>query len=68
MAKAGDKAVRRLNLDMPEDVAAWVAYMAGLRDTSKIGYVNDILRRDMEAAPEAVKDAYKAFLAAREAI
>lgn len=68
MAKAGDKAVRRLNLDMPEETAAWVAYMAGLLDTSKIGYVNDVLRRDMEAAPEAVKDAYKAFLAAREAI
>ena len=68
MAKAGDKAVRRLNLDMPEDVAAWVSFMAGMRDTSKIGYVNDVLRRDMDAAPEAVKDAYKAFLAAREAV
>ena len=68
MAKASDKAVRRLNLDMPEDVAAWVAYMAGLRDTSKIGYVNDVLRRDMEAAPAPVIAAYKAFLAAREAI
>lgn len=68
MAKAGDKAVRRLNLDMPADVAAWVSFAAGMRDTSKIGYVNDVLRRDMEAAPEAVKDAYKAFLAAREAI
>ena len=53
---------------MPEETAAWVSYMSGLRDTSKIGYVNDVLRRDMEAAPEAVKDAYKAFLAAREAI
>lgn len=67
MAKASDKNVRRLNLDMPEDVAAWVSFMAGMRDMSKLGYVNDVLRRDMEAAPQAVKVAFKAFMEAREA-
>ena len=68
MAKAGDKNVRRLNLDMPEDVAAWVAFAAGMRDTSKIAYVVEAIRRDMEDAPQAVKDAFKAFLAARAAM
>ena len=68
MAKASDKAVRRLNLDMPEDVAAWVSFMSGMTDQSKIAYVCSAIRKDMEAAPEAVKDAYEAFLAAREAL
>lgn len=66
MAKASDKTVKRLNLDMPEDIAAWVSFVAGMRDVSKIAVVNDALRRDMENAPQAVKDAFKAFLAARE--
>ena len=66
MAKASDKAVKRLNLDMPEDIAAWVSFVAGMKDVSKIAVVNDALRRDMENAPQAVKDAFKAFLAARE--
>ena len=66
MAKASDKSVRRLNLDMPPDVAAWVSFMSGMTDQSKIAYVCGAITRDMENAPQAVKDAFKAFLAARE--
>lgn len=58
--------VRRLNLDMPQDVAAWVSFMSGLRDVSKIAYVCECIRADMERAPDAAKDAFGAFLKARE--
>lgn len=68
MAKSSDKSVRRLNLDMPEDVAAWVSFMAGMTDQSKIAYVCGAIRKDMEDAPDAVQDAFKAFLAARAAM
>ena len=64
----GKGVVKRLNLDMPEDMAAWVAFMAGMRDVSKISYVCEAIGKDMEAAPQEVKDAFEAFLKAREAI
>ena len=59
--------VRRLNLDMPQDMAAWVSFMSGLKDVSKIAYVCECIRADMERAPEATKEAFAAFLKARDA-
>lgn len=59
---------KRMNLDMPEEIAAWVSYMAGVKDVSKIAYVNDCIRQAMEDAPQPVKDAFRAFLAARESL
>ena len=57
---------KRMNLDMPEDVAAWVTFAAAARDVSKIAYVNGVLRAAMEVAPDNVQDAFQAFLKTRD--
>ncbi len=61
-----ERYAKRMNLDMPEDVAAWVTFAAAARDVSKIAYVNGTIRAAMEVAPEDVQEAFEAFLAARE--
>ena len=55
-----------MSLSMDDDVAVWVSYVSGLKDVSMNTYVNQVIRRDMEASTPAVAKGFEAFKEARK--
>lgn len=57
---------KRMSLSVDGEVGVWMAYIAGLKDISMNTYVNQVIRRDMEAATPPVAKGFEAFKEARE--
>lgn len=55
----------KMNLNLGEDLGAWVAYVSGVKGKSKTAYINDLIREDMERATGKLRDGYLAFVEAR---
>ena len=58
---------KRITFALDADLVDWVSFAAGLCDTSHVGYINDAVRRDMEAATPEAAEAFGAFVKARQA-
>lgn len=58
---------KRMSLAIDADLVAWTDYAASVEGASTTGYVNRLIRQDMEAAPAPMVDGYLAFMAARAA-
>lgn len=56
---------KRLSMTIDADLAPWCDYAAGLAGQSVTAYINAAIRRDRDAASDAVRDGYKAFETAR---
>lgn len=56
---------KRMSLAIDADLVAWTDYAASVEGASTTGYVNRLIRRDMEAAEGALLEGYRGFLAAR---
>lgn len=54
---------KRVNVDLKDDLAAWVVFAAGRKDKSKTEYINDAIRADMEQERPDVLEAFRAFCA-----
>ncbi len=58
---------KRMSLAIDADLVAWTDYAASVEGASTTGYVNRLIRQDMEAATAPMVDGYSAFMAARAA-
>ena len=56
---------KRMSLAIDADLVAWTDYAASVEGASTTGYVNRLIRQDMEAAGGALLEGYNAFMAAR---
>lgn len=56
---------KRMSLAIDVDLIAWTDYAASVEGTTTTGYVNRLLRQDMEAASGKMLEGYHAFVAAR---
>lgn len=56
---------KRMSLAIDVDLIAWTDYAASVEGTTTTGYVNRLLRQDMEAASGKMLEGYRAFVAAR---
>ena len=59
---------KKMSFALDDDLVAWVGFARNLEDTSANAYINNAIRRDMEAADDKTMAAYKATLEAREAL
>ena len=59
---------KKMSFALDDDLVAWVGFARNLEDTSANAYINNAIRRDMEAADAKTMAAYKATLEAREAL
>lgn len=59
---------KKMSFALDDDLVAWVGFARSLEDTSANAYINNAIRRDMEAADAKTMAAYKATLEAREAL
>lgn len=57
----------RINLAVRDDVRPWLDFASGLNGGSATEYINGAIRRDRDGAAPEVREAYEAFLRAREA-
>jgi hypothetical protein len=57
---------KKMTLALDATLSPWLAYTSGLADTSVTGYINDLIRRDRDAATGDVREGYDAFVRARE--
>lgn len=61
-------AAKKMSFALDEDLVAWVGFARNLEQTSANAYINNAIRRDMEAADEKTVRAYQATLEARAAL
>ena len=59
---------KKMSFALDDDLVTWVGFARNLEDTSANAYINNAIRRDMEAADAKTMAAYKATLEAREAL
>lgn len=57
---------KKVTLNVWLQLVPWIQFAAGLHGCSQTEYINRAIERDMDSADEATREAYAAFLKARQ--